>query len=69
LPADADAVEEVLSLAKDLYREADERRSTIESKATNLLGATGLVGTLLTASTGLLLNRSDFVGRTDIFPF
>jgi hypothetical protein len=69
LPRDDEALRDVLSLAKDLYAEADARQSTVESKATNLLGATGLAATLLTASAGLLLNRSDFVGRTDILPF
>lgn len=69
LPRDAEALQDVLSLAKELYAEADSRCATVESKATNLLGATGLAATLLTASAGLLLNRSDFVGRTDMLPF
>lgn len=69
LPRDDTALQDVLSLAQDLYTEADARRATVESKATNLLGATGLAGTLLTASAGLLLNGSDFAGRTDILPF
>ncbi len=69
LPKDDTALEAALSLAERLYAEADVRRATVESKATNLLSATGIAGTLLTASAGLLLNRSDFVGRTDILPF
>lgn len=69
LPQDDDTLEQALSLAKDLYDEVDARRATVESKVTTLLGATGVTGTLLTASAGLLLNRSDFAGRADILPF
>lgn len=69
LPSDEQALEQTLSFAKDLYGEADARCATVESKAASLLGATGVTGTLLTASAGLLLNRSDFVERTDLLPF
>jgi len=62
-------VEELLARSKEVFEDIEQRRATIEQKATGLLAATSLSATLLAASTAILLKRSDFVGRSGLLPF
>jgi hypothetical protein len=68
LPEDESLVEEIQARAQELYAETDSRRQTIEQKASMLLGATGVAASLLTASAGILLNRTTF-DRSEVLAF
>ncbi|MCL4476569.1 MAG: cell division protein ZapB [Nitrospirae bacterium] len=55
-------VDELLSLSKSIHDREEERRSTIEAKATTLLGATGLATTLIVSFGKSLLFEFEKLG-------
>ncbi len=66
---DKNKIDELLGLSKSLYDREENRRSTVEAKATTLLGATGLTTTLIVSFGKSLFFEFDKLGTLTAFAF
>lgn len=65
--SDAEKSSKLLELSKDIYEREEKRRSTVESKATTLLGAAGLTVALIANFGKPLIFESDEYLKTEPF--